>query len=125
MDPEKFGYYLRELRERRGLTIRQLEMLSGVSNSYISQIENGKKEIPSAKILKKLADPLRVSIEDLVRTAGHLDRPTISHQDRTIAAHYKGAGDIDEYGLNQLIERTVEKILRRRQQEGGKGGGIV
>lgn len=68
----EFSEYLKNMREKRGLTIRQLEAFSGVSNAYISQIESGERKTPSPKILKKLAKPLRVSIEELYSAAGYL-----------------------------------------------------
>lgn len=68
-----FGKYIKKLREDRGLTIRQLEFYSNVSNSYLSLVENGKRGIPSPEILKKLAPVLKVPYEDLMAAAGHLN----------------------------------------------------
>lgn len=70
---KEFGSYIRDLRKARKLTIRQLELYSEVSNSYLSQLENGKKGIPSPTILKKLSDPLGVAYEELMSKAGYLD----------------------------------------------------
>jgi len=70
MQAKEFGEYLRQSRKKRGLTIRQVETYSGVSNSYLSQIENGKRGIPSAKTLKKLAPVLKESYEELMRISG-------------------------------------------------------
>ncbi|WP_084413464.1 helix-turn-helix domain-containing protein [Desulfovirgula thermocuniculi] len=73
MKAAEFGRYLQHLRKKRGLTIRQVELASGVSNSYLSQIENGKRGIPSPEILKKLAPVLHVSYKELMVKAGYLD----------------------------------------------------
>jgi len=73
MKAEEFGKYLRELRQKRNLTIRQIELMSGVSNAYLSQIENGKRGIPSPEILKKLSQALKVPYEELMAAAGYLD----------------------------------------------------
>lgn len=72
MTAEEFGKYLKKLRVKRNLTTRQLEIQSGVSNSYISQIENGKRGIPKPNILKKLFPILRVPYEELMKAAGYL-----------------------------------------------------
>lgn len=72
MKPEDFGKYLRSLRKERQLTTRQVELYSGVSNSYLSQIENGKRGIPSPKILEKLSTIYNVPYEELMMTAGYL-----------------------------------------------------
>ena len=50
-----FGKFLKRIREARGLTLRDVETKVGVSNAYLSQIEQGKRSIPSIKILNKLS----------------------------------------------------------------------
>lgn len=71
MQPKKFGEYLRSLRNRKGLTMRQLEDLSGISRSYISQIENGKRDIPSLDVIKSIHEHLDVTYEHLLQEAGY------------------------------------------------------
>ncbi|MBS4201857.1 helix-turn-helix transcriptional regulator [Bacillus sp. FJAT-49732] len=73
MKVEEFGEYIKKFRKQRNLTIRQLELYSGVSNSYLSQLENGKRGIPSAEILKKLSGPLDVPQNELMIAAGYID----------------------------------------------------
>lgn len=73
MEAIDFGNYLRGLRKDKGLTIRQVELYSGVSNAYLSQLENGKRGIPSPDILRKLSDCLDISYEELMKKAGYLD----------------------------------------------------
>src|SRR5512144_2975427 len=45
---------VRVLREHRGLTLQQVADAGGVTNSAISQVEQGKRD-PSVSLLKKLA----------------------------------------------------------------------
>jgi SOS regulatory protein LexA len=72
-DPQKvFGLYLRELRNNKKISMKKLEELSGVSNAYISNIENGKRGIPSPDVLKKLHGPLGVPYDELMERAGHI-----------------------------------------------------
>jgi transcriptional regulator with XRE-family HTH domain len=59
---------LRELRQGRGLTQRELSRLSGVSAGAIYQLENGLRGAYPATV-KKLARALEVSRAELVR--GH------------------------------------------------------
>lgn len=56
---------LKVWREYRGLTQESHGRAAGVGKSYISQIEAGNKS-GSAKVLKKLAETLRVDMDDLV-----------------------------------------------------------
>lgn len=73
MDAKQFGKYLQQLRKSKKMTIRQLELYSGVSNAYLSLLENGKRGIPSPEILKKISKPLGVSYLTLMQKAGHIN----------------------------------------------------
>lgn len=73
MNAKEFGEYLKTLRKEKKLTIRQLDLYSGVSNSYISQMERGARGIPSPDILEKLAKPLGVEYGELMKVAGYID----------------------------------------------------
>ena len=68
-----FGEYLRQKRTESGLSMRKLEELSGVSNSYLSQLERGTRSVPTPKILKDIAPHLNVSYEELLKAAGYLN----------------------------------------------------
>lgn len=45
---------LKNNRKRLGLTLRQVETATGLSNAYISQLENGKIKKPSYDTIEKL-----------------------------------------------------------------------
>ena len=59
---QPIGERLKQIRERNGLSQRQLARQSGVANATISQIESGKLN-PTVSMLKKVLDgiPLRLS----------------------------------------------------------------
>jgi transcriptional regulator with XRE-family HTH domain len=71
-----FGSYLRDLRRVRRLTLRAVEEQSGVSNSYLSQVENGHILQPSPHVLQKLAAVYGVAYEALMARAGYI-RPGV------------------------------------------------
>lgn len=54
------------LRKSRGWTKKQLSIKSGVSQTYISELEAGKKN-PTVVILEKLAKALDVDILELLK----------------------------------------------------------
>jgi DNA-binding XRE family transcriptional regulator len=56
---------VRAWRKHRGLTLGALAEQAGVAQSYLSEIENGKKR-GSVRALAALAKALRVDIEDLL-----------------------------------------------------------
>jgi len=72
LQEELFGKYIKDLRVACNLKQRQVEKLCGVSNSYLSQLENGQRGIPSPDILKKLAPVLKITYEELLVAAGYL-----------------------------------------------------
>jgi HTH-type transcriptional regulator, competence development regulator len=67
-----FGSYLRDLRRVRRLTLRAVEEQSGVSNSYLSQVEHGHIRQPSPHVLQKLAAVYGVAYEALMARAGYI-----------------------------------------------------
>lgn len=69
----KFGEYLHKLRDERNWSLRDIqEKTKGeVSNAYLSQLESGKKNIPTLKVIQKLADAFGLPIEVLLKEAGY------------------------------------------------------
>ncbi len=61
---KRFGEKLRILRARHGLSIRQLAPELRVSDSYITQIELGKKT-PSARLVLKISLFLNIPTDQL------------------------------------------------------------
>src|SRR6266516_1748952 len=66
------GLELRRIRKHRGLTLRQVESKTGISNAYLSQLETGRAGNSSPPMLQKLADIYDVEYEALIRAAGYL-----------------------------------------------------
>ena len=60
-----FGMKLRNFRQEKGLGLKQLSSLTGLSASYINEIEKGKK-YPKAEKIMMLAEGLGVEYDDLV-----------------------------------------------------------
>ncbi len=63
--------YLKDLRESKGLSTRQVSYLTGISNGFISLIERGKR-VPSEDVLKALAKAYNVDYIDLFKRANIL-----------------------------------------------------
>jgi transcriptional regulator with XRE-family HTH domain len=60
---------LREIREQRALSLRELERLSGVDYSSISKIETGESS-PKLETILKLAKALQVDLIELIDQKG-------------------------------------------------------
>jgi transcriptional regulator with XRE-family HTH domain len=66
----KLSAKLRELRTKNNLTLKELSAKSGISVSFISDIENGRRN-PSIETLKTLADALGVSADEFLKDSSN------------------------------------------------------
>ena len=64
-----FGIRLRSLRQAKQLGLRALAARLGISYTYLSHIENGRR-IPKAALVEKLARELGADSEELLLLAG-------------------------------------------------------
>jgi transcriptional regulator with XRE-family HTH domain len=70
---QRFGEKLRTLRQRRGLTMRELaEALDLRSHGFIGDLESGRKH-PSLEFTVKIADFFGVSLDQLARDEVELE----------------------------------------------------
>lgn len=60
------GDKLRQLREKQNLSLRDFEKLTGLTYSFIANIERGIVKDPRISTVIKLAKGLGISIEELV-----------------------------------------------------------
>ena len=58
---------LRKMRETEGLSQEKLARLADVANNTIIKIEAGKNQNPTLETLKKVAQALGVSVDDLIK----------------------------------------------------------
>lgn len=100
----KLGPYLKEQRESRNITLRQIEESVGISNAYLSQLENNKITNPSPVILHKLSDYLNVSYAFLMQLAGY-PVPTISSERSGLVLSARA-----ENTLNNITVEEEEKL---------------
>lgn len=91
------GKKLRDLRTKHGMTLDELAKKSGVSKSYVWELENRESQRPSAEKLTAIADALGVAaayfIEDDTRS------PEEQHIDE---AFFRGYKKLDKGAKEQL-----------------------
>jgi HTH-type transcriptional regulator, competence development regulator len=71
---KSIGKTLKEARSLNVLTLRQVEELTGISNAYLSQLENDKIKKPSANVLYKLASLYKQDLNSLLSAAGIIEK---------------------------------------------------
>ncbi len=106
------GEWVRRTRKDQGLSQRALADQSGLSRSYVCDIERGRGAEPSLTTLDKLAAALGASRADLMRAAGLIDRALVSREsddERRMLSVYR---DLSEEG-----QRNVMRYARFLHQE--------
>ena len=72
LSKEELGRYLKQLREAKGLSLREADKLSSISYTHLNMIENGKRNVTPA-LLRNLAQLYNVDYLDLYEKAGYID----------------------------------------------------
>lgn len=73
IDVGGLGGFIRDQRDQAQMSLRQLAKAADISNPYLSQVERGLRK-PSAEMLTRIAQGLRISAETLYVQAGILDQ---------------------------------------------------
>jgi HTH-type transcriptional regulator, competence development regulator len=119
-DPAPLGEELRRIRELKGMTLREVEKITGISNAYISQVETGKIEKPSPNNLYKLAEAYGVSYEQLMEKAGFIMRSEKNQQSVTKSLVGAALSTIED--LTPEEESALAEYLTFLRSRRGKGG---
>ncbi len=99
-----FSLKLRELRQEKGYTQKQISDKTGISRSVLSQYETGHSE-PTASVIIKLADALEVTTDYLLERADELDNVTVQSSAPPLPA--------DELELLRLFRQMNQKQKNR------------
>jgi transcriptional regulator with XRE-family HTH domain len=114
---------IREVRLSKGISLRKLEELSGISNGHISQIERGIK-IPSLYVLCAIAVALNCEQMNYIRIALYskhdiiIMKLTVEKTERMFCNSYiaileractEGVHMMDEDQYKELIIKMIEK----------------
>lgn len=105
------GAFIREQRTAAKLSLRTLASRAGISNPYLSQIERGLRR-PSADILQRVADALRISAESLYVQAGMLEE-----RGGNLDEHIRTAAELTESQKRTLLEIYHAFVSDSRRHE--------
>jgi transcriptional regulator with XRE-family HTH domain len=112
---QKLGEALTAARERKGMTLRDVERETGVSNAYLSQLENAKIKQPSPNVLHKLAALYGIGYSSLMRSAGYPIGSSSGDDDAALLAARLGPTNTDEQdALAEYLQFLRSRNPRRR-----------
>jgi transcriptional regulator with XRE-family HTH domain len=113
----QFGQFLKELRIAKGLTLIELGERIHLSNPYLSQIENGKRGIPTPELLEKLAEVFDVPFIELLDKVWRIknkkpiiDDPELFDYDLSNLLYYKNL-NFKGHVLTKEERQGIETIL--------------
>lgn len=108
---ENLGDVLRRRREELNVSLRQVQESTGISNAYLSQLENHRISRPSPSVLNKLANLYKISYDRLMTLAGH---PSTSvHRDAIFFRTSEGLAELSRDEEKELLEYLSFLRIRR------------
>lgn len=109
---KNFGEYLKAARQRKDLSLRAVEEAVGISNAYLSQLEQGKIKQPSPVVLYKLCQLYELSYSEVMQMFGY---PMPDDADGSVT-HSSRIGPVTEEEEDQLIDYL--QFLRSKRNKG-------
>lgn len=109
-----FGERLRQLREEKGLSMRQLAERSGVDVGVISRVERGQYKPPKITTIEKLARALELSEaeeEELLRLSGR-------REPEATETELPGASPETEQEVRERLAALEERVRRLEERLG-------
>jgi transcriptional regulator with XRE-family HTH domain len=110
---ENLGKQLKTARERRGMTLREVEDKTGISNAYLSQLENGKITEPSPRVLFKLAEIYKLPYSLLMELAGYPGKTKSTTAKYRIASELSDLNKDEEKKLIEYLEFLRSQVRKK------------
>lgn len=113
-----FGTLVREKRTAKGISLRKFAELVGVSATYLSQVEQGNCDPPTAERVRRMAEILNENSDELTALAGRvpedLQRVMEKHP-ACFAAFIREARELTPDQLQLLTEqaRRLKSLPRK------------
>ena len=120
---QTLGGLLRQRRGELGLSLRDVEQQTGLSNGYLSLLEHDKVKQPKPPVLHKLAEAFGLPYTQLMGLAGYVATLDEKHEARSNhrpVVAFKGAEKLsleqrDE--VQDFINFKLRQLQRKRRQK--------
>jgi len=110
------GEFLKYLREKRGISLKDVEKATGIPNAYLSQLETGtRKKLPSPERLRLIADYYNVTMQELLKEAGYLQEKDVeeTYEQKTEKAFAHIVNDPDLKSGVRIDPKQVSLDIKR------------
>jgi transcriptional regulator with XRE-family HTH domain len=111
-DKRTLGSLLKEVRETKGISMRQVEKEVGISTAYLSQLENGTIAKPSPDKLYRLASLYEASYQDFMVAAGYI-APDPKVKSRIIDTAFSSLNLTDDE--RRLVLDYIDFLRKKRE----------
>jgi len=113
MDDEKktLGSNLQQIRNLRKLSLRAVEEATGISNAYLSQLENDKIKNPSPNYLYKLSAIYDVDYQLLMEKAGYAGPKKGNIGTQAVGTEPKTLSGAALFSTENLTPQEEEKLV--------------
>ncbi len=109
-----FGLKIRELREQKGITQRDLAKALGVSAAYLSALENGKRGRPSWALVQNMITYFGAIWDDAEEIEGlaRLSQPKITIDTSNLSPEATEVANRLAETIHRLENEDIQKILK-------------
>ncbi|MEE8294792.1 MAG: helix-turn-helix transcriptional regulator [Sphingomonadales bacterium] len=109
-----FGLKIRELREQKGITQRDLAKALGVSAAYLSALENGKRGRPSWALVQNMITYFGAIWDDAEEIEGlaRLSHPKITIDTSNLSPEATEVANRLAETIHRLENEDIQKILK-------------
>lgn len=108
------GLHLRQLRDERGLTQKDMASAIGVSPAYLSALEHGHRGKPSWALLQRIVGYLNIiwdDAEELQKVAG-LSDPRVIIDTTDLSANATRTANLLAQQIDGLDDETLNRLTR-------------
>lgn len=104
---------LRDAREKRGWSLREVQRQTGIHNAHLSQIENATITRPDHNVLFALANAYELNYDKLLRMAGHIARRRDGRRNAYGPVAFKTLTELTDDEQREVVEYMVQLKDRR------------
>ncbi len=108
-----FGEKIRDLREKRGVSLKDMATTLEVSSAYLSALEHGHRGKPSAGLLQQICDFFEIIWDEAekIRALADLSHPKVTVDTSGLSAAHTEFANRLAHDIRDLDSRQVRALL--------------